>query len=228
MTSKDRKLEIFEQQSERSRKGLDTAIASSNYQLAAFNCRQGVKARLMLGLVQWRGGNDPRAALSDCVSFHKEAIQAMAYVGANNFKPTDSSIERVGFIAYLADCEWSMVELTDFKSDRLLDAVMSNSLFGPVDAASWENGMELLRQHGSPLAIETYQSYLALRNSPADLIVHSKLEGLFFKRRNDSFFSGGDQTEGGGLDNDFVVDYRLAALAKHVGLKPDSIHSWRW
>jgi hypothetical protein len=30
------------------------------------------------------------------------------------------------------------------------------------------------------------------------------------------------------LDNEFVVDYRLAALAKLAGLKVESIHSWRW
>ena len=51
---------------------------------------------------------------------------------------------------------------------------------------------------------------------------------LFRRRRGDGFFRGGDQTEGGGNDNEFTVDYRLAALAKHVGDTRTGPNRWLW
>lgn len=228
MTATNQKLELFEQQSVRSRKGLDAAIATSNYQLAALNCRQGFKSRLMRGLVQWRSGDNPTGALTECVGFHKEAIQAMESIGKSDFKMTDSAIERVGFVAYLLDMEWSVFDLVGFEADRQLDAVLSNSLFSTVDAVTWESGMKQLREHGSSLAVETYENYIAMRSGGEAGNSFTTLETCFTKRKKDKFFSGGEQTEGGGMDNEFVVDYRLAALAKHAGLKDESVHSWRW
>jgi hypothetical protein len=152
----------------------------------------------------------------------------MASIGKPDFRMTDSAIERVAFVAYLLNSDWSVFDLCGFESDRLLDAVLSNSLFGTVDSIKWESGMQQLREHGSSLAVDTYESYLAMRNVQDDGNQFATLEDCFTKRKKDKFFSGGEQTEGGGLDNDFVVDYRLAALAKHAGLKNDSVHCWRW
>ena len=39
---------------------------------------------------------------------------------------------------------------------------------------------------------------------------------LYNKRKSDSFFSGGEQTEGGGEDNQYVDDYRLQAIIEKI------------
>ena len=57
MTTIKQKLEISEQQSRRT--GLEAAIFTSNYPLAALNCRQDAKCRPMRGLIQRRRGVDP-------------------------------------------------------------------------------------------------------------------------------------------------------------------------
>jgi hypothetical protein len=182
----------------------------------------------MRGLVQWRCGDDPIGALTECVGFHREAVHAMESIGKSDFKMTDSAVERIGFIAYLLDLDWSVFDLAGFESDRLLDAVLSNSLFSSVDVSKWDIGIRQLREQGSSLAVETYESYIAIRSGQETWNSFATLEACFNKRKKDKFFSGGEQTEGGGLDNEFVVDYRLAALAKLAGLKVESIHSWRW
>jgi hypothetical protein len=182
----------------------------------------------MRGLVQWRCGDNPTGALTECLGFHREAVQAMENIGKSDFKMTDSAIERVGFVAYLLDLDWSVFDLAGFESDRLLDAVLSNSLFSTVDVSKWDIGMKQLHEQGSSLAVETYESYIAMRIGREVWNSFTTLDTCFRKRKKDKFFSGGEQTEGGGLDNEFVVDYRLAALAKLAGLKDESIHSWRW
>lgn len=221
-------IELFERQSARSNKGLSAAVVSSNYQLAAVNCRQGVKARLMRALIQWKNGDSPHDLLRETMSFHCDAIDAMKRINGNA-KLTDSSIERVGFCAYLVDANWTPFDLDGFESDRLLDGVLANQLFDRFDKTCWERGMTSLRDCGSSLAIATYSCYFELIHSlpqerPA---IVAKLEDLFAERKTDSFFSGGDQTEGGGADNDVVVDYRLGALAKQVGVQWESRHCWR-
>lgn len=228
MKATNQTLEIFEQQALRSRKGLEAAITTSNYQLAALNCRQGVKSRLMCGLVQWRCGNNPVAALTECVGFHREALNAMESISKSDFRLTDSAVERVGFIAYLLDLDWSVFDVAGFESDRLLDAVLSNSLFISVDVSKWDVGIRQLREQGSSVAVETYKSYIAIRSEKENWSSFKTLEVCFAKRKKEKFFVGSEQTEGGGLENEFVVDYRLAALAKLAGRKDESIHSWRW
>lgn len=225
----DQMIELFKQQSARSDKGLAAAKVSSNYQLAAVNCRQGVKARLMRALIRWKSGDSPYDSLCEVVSFHGEAIEAMKRINGDA-KLTDSTIERVGFCAYLVGANWTPFDLDGFESDRLLDGVLANHLFDRFDKTRWERGMTSLRDCGSSLAIATYSCYFELiHSSPQERsAIVAKLEHLFAERKADSFFSGGDQTEGGGADNDVVVDYRLGALAKRVGVQWESRHCWRW
>jgi len=229
-SSVSKKLEIFQQQSVRSAGGLCAATSANNYQLAALNCRQGVKCRLMLGLIQWRSGDDPTASLTECVRFHKEAIQSMKSIDNVTFTLLDTSVERVGFVAYLVGAEWSVFDTTGFAADRMLDAILSNSLFGAFDPDGWDSGMSELREKGSPLAVASYENYKAAvrAHSEAVTVSVSTAEECFKRRQSDPFFCNADQSEGGGTDNEFVVDYRFAALAKHIGLNSLSAHAWRW
>ena len=57
------------------------------------------------------------------VSLHYRGNQGLDL----NFKMTDSAIERIGFVTYLLDLDRSVFDLAGFESDRLIDAVLSNS-----------------------------------------------------------------------------------------------------
>ena len=91
---------------------------------------------------------------------------------------------------------------------------------------------KLLKSKRTLLAGETYRNYFALLNSGSDHAKGNALimigEGLFERRKKDSYFSGSDQTEGGGQENQLVVDYRLAAAIKQAGVHSNSPHAWIW
>jgi len=82
------------------------------------------------------------------------------------------------------------------------------------------------------LAAQTYNLYFDVLNCSEetlkvqDVIVIA--EKLYRKRASNGFFSGGNAIEGGGPDNDIVVDYRLAAILKKINYQGSSIHCWNW
>lgn len=81
------------------------------------------------------------------------------------------------------------------------------------------------------LASRTYQTYFEIldksfKNLPIEDSV-KMAEELFARRANDGFYSGAEQTEGGGQDNRIVLDYRLAAILRKARYVGESTHCWR-
>lgn len=223
---------FFDEQAKRTRLGLTAAQSSGNYQLAAMNCRQAFKCRLMKGLIEWRMGTDPSASLSEAANgFTNDWVTVLA-VGNGDGNFADVPAERISFVTYLLGKEPSIDRSTvNFESDRLLDVALGDCLFDSWNRKAWEQGMQQLRQAGSDLAIQTYELYKAVAHAAAADLPALSQEGkkLFAKRKSDSFFSGGDETEGGGEDNNVTVDYRLAALLKRAGFDGTSeVHAWKW
>jgi hypothetical protein len=113
-----------------------------------------------------------------------------------------------------------------------LDAVLGRGLQNKLDEVAWTAGLDQLRQvKGSSLAVESYMTYHRLLRSSEKCGVQAdigKAISLFEKRKNNSFYGGGEQTEGGGNDNGITVDYRLAAIMKKIGYKGNSVHLWQW
>lgn len=214
---------FFEQQANLASRGLERAIETKNRRLASLNCRQGVKSFTMAGLIQWRQGIDASNAFKRAIDFQNIAATAMTDLN-------DCPRERVGFLAFLIDLPHDQVETASLQSDRLLDSILCNSLHHEVNFAEWERGIIGLGKHGSSLAVATYDGYRQLMQVPEHerSSVFAQVANFFEQRKRDGYFSGSDQTEGGGLDNEFTVDYRLGAIAKKLGLNVDSIHSWRW
>ena len=128
-------------------------------------------------------------------------------------------------------CHCPSSSVRELTADRLLDAVIGNGLHGVWSDRLWNNGLERLQKiKGTRLAVETYSTYRALLRAPqaesgglVDLATR-----LFRKRTNDRFFSGGDQTEGGGPDNAITADYRLAAVLKKIRYADENPHRWDW
>lgn len=223
---------FFGEQADGTREGMDAAKASSNYYLATFNCRDAFACRLMQGLITWRSEADPSFFFQSAVNGLVEDWETLQSIDGHAATLTDTPAERAGFLSRLIDQhELPLSFRTDsLESDRLLDAVLSKWLFGTWDDLLWERGIGQLHQCGSDLAVDTYCLYKQIvEASPAELpTLMNKGEALFCKRQSNSFFAGGDQTEGGGDDNGFAIDYRLASLAKHLGYQGDGTHIWRW
>ncbi|WP_152052056.1 hypothetical protein [Tautonia marina] len=223
---------FFGEQTKRTRLGMAAAQSSGNYQLAAMNCRQAFKCRLMKSLIEWRMGIDPSDSLSEVVEGFVEDWAIVLAVGADDADSGDVPAERVAFVAYLVGKPRSIDVLSaNFECDRLLDLVLGNWLFSSWDCELWEKGMKQLRQAGSDLAVRTYELYKAITNAAASDLPALSQEGesLFAKRKADGFFRGGDQTEGGGDDNNITIDYRLAAILKRSGfVDEERVHVWKW
>lgn len=218
----------------RSNMGMAAAKENGNYQLAALNCRQALKSKMMQGLITWRSGDNPTPFFEQAVSRFAEDWQTLRAIGGNASMLSDAGYEQVYFLALLVNQALPFTTESnapkELQCDRMLDAVLGQWLFDGWDARLWEAGMEELQLKGSGLAVEAYEFYRKVtRATKQDLPqLEASADKLFRRRKKDSFFSGGVQTSGGGQDNDFTVDYRFAALAKHIGYVGNSIHAWRW
>lgn len=203
-----------------------------DYYLATINCGEAFKCRLMKSLIEWRMGTDPSESLAEVVDGFAHDWETVCTIGSGNAKSADVPAEREAFVAYLIG-KPSSTEISSegLDSDRLLDFVLGCWLFESWDDELWEQGTQQLRQAGSDLAIRTYELYRAVVDAERGGLSALSQEGeqLFAKRKSDSFFSGGDQTEGGGDDNNVTIDYRLAALLKRAGFDgTNKVHVWKW
>ena len=95
----------------------------------------------------------------------------------------------------------------------------------------WAEGLRQLKAEGRcALSIETYSTYYHLLRSGGDGVEElvQRATQLFDMRKDDEFFMGGPETEGGDLDNLVTVDYRLAAILKKIRYAGENVHRWRW
>jgi hypothetical protein len=225
---------FFGEQADGAGEGILAAQSASDYYLAAVNCAEGFKCRLMQGLITWRMGRNPTEHLCQAVRQFRNDWQAVMTIGGEAANPSDAAFEQVPFVAYLIGEPLPFAVDPSVTSrvecDRLLDAVLGRWLFDTWDASDWQQGLEELRRKGSQLAVETYELYSRMTQASHEELPRLAEEAatLFSRRKKDAFFAGGVQTAGGGPDNDFTVDYRFAALAKRVGYNGDSIHCWCW
>ena len=221
---------FFGEQAEGAGEGMQAAQSSANYYLATVNCVERFKCRLMQGLIRWRMGSAPTDFLTLAVRGFSSDWEILVAIGGDNAKLSDTPAEKVPFLSCLIGQQVVPIDIDGLEGDRLLDAVLGRWLCGSWDVTHWEQGIEHLHSSRSKLALDTYELYKAVAHaSPSDLsALMENGKNLFKKRRTDRFFSGGDQTEGGGNDNDVTVDYRLASLVKHAGYEGEGARAWQW
>lgn len=140
----------------------------------------------------------------------------------------DLPLEKAMIISYLngeamhLEYHYASADMPEQRLDYLIASTLFfnfTSVEFNVDASK-EIKMLATRPDGH-LASRTYQTYFdILDRSSKGLSIEASLqkaEELFELRARDAFYSGGDQTEGGGEDNKIVRDYRLAAILKKAG-----------
>ncbi|WP_395745498.1 hypothetical protein [Prosthecobacter sp.] len=224
-------IDFFAQQCALFSKGVDGAVKSKNYYLATLNIGQAFNASVMQGLIGWRCGlMSPVESFKKAVRQLSEGVRTIESFSENNCSK-DLPIEKAVVISFLVDLPLPTLRINDLRSDRLLDAVLGNGLCRDWDESAWNTGLAQLKQNKrATLAVKTYTAYNHLRKNEGEdlneLIEHA--ESFFQNRAKDAFFSGGDETDGGGPDNDITIDYRLAAIMKKIGYNGGSAHRWQW
>lgn len=225
-------INFFAGQLERSFNGLAVAQASRNWRLAAVNYGQLFKCHLMQGLISWRLQQDPTQSLCKAVAVVADGISTLRTL--SELQDAEKSLP-IGKAALIASLTSKRFEVANAACDNLpfdlqLDFLLATST--PADTEPALLVAELSKGKRTSLAADTYQNYFDILASGGDSErieeLTKKGEVLFAKRARDSFFSGGDQTEGGGPDNSLVVDYRLAVALKRAGKRSNSLHAWAW
>jgi hypothetical protein len=221
-------IEFFGQQAALWSNGLRLAVERKDYHQATLCVGQVFKGFLMQGLIAWRiGQGSPVEALKSAVRAAHDGAQALDTLPAAN-PGRDVPLHTASFVAYLVDMASPPVVTSELTADSLLDAVLANGLRDTWDAAAWNRGIEQLKKNKrAALAVETYAAYERLLHGAAGAAHADFAAQLFQKRARDGFYKGGDQSAGGGPDNAFTIDYRLAAVMKKVGYAGENLHQWR-
>lgn len=216
-------------------RGLELAKSSRNLQLAALNFRQLFKGHLMCGLIKWRQQENPTSYFDDAIRLVTEAAITLPDWSPSFNIGEGLPLGRASLLASLTGVPFSLAqqESSTLPVDVRLDCLLANT--GPsANAKDSANALigELRGSKRTALAADTYENYFDILsgegNSDCMEELLKKGEALFAKRARDAFFSGGDQTEGGGPDNALVVDYRLALALKKVRYSCNSMHAWAW
>lgn len=222
--------QLFSRQASRAEKGILAARKSRNGQLLLLNSRQMFRSLLMQGLMSWRRGNDPTVALGQALDALMFSVELLNEIDLSRRSACQLPLESAGIIASLLGRNFfSHFEASDPDPVRQLDINIARVLLS--DTSSGTRVLvnhSILIQKAGPLAARTYAVYANMLQGQCGIDLVAEAGDLFDKRGKDTFYCGGDQTEGGGMDNLQVVDYRLAAILKKVGYKGGSIHQWRW
>jgi len=226
-------IDFFIKQSERAAKGLASAKLAENYQLSALNGRQLFKSKLMHGLILWRIGEDPRRVFGEAVDAVVEGATVLQTLDGNSDVGVDLPLERASILSYLIGRSFVLQATGSELSNP--EKYLDNMLMSEIETGiRRDEFMAKIASVGEKkdfsLVARIYRSYadmLDKSEAPSEEAV-TFAEKLFLNRSTDKFYSGGEQTEGGGADNKLVVDYRLGAVLKKLGYIGNSAHRWRW
>lgn len=188
----------------------------------------------MAGLIEWRHDlGDPREDLGKAVDLLERAVQLLPGVKVWDGVPIPAAC----FLSFLLDRDGTSLRNALPKPEERSKAVadvqthLEADLLRSFDGEVSEEDSSRVPRSRSKVLVASYQTYRDLLHCPpkerAGLVAQA--ESNFLGRRKDSWFSGGVGIYGGGLNNDTVVDFVLAAVLKKNGASDLSkVHGWRW
>ncbi len=199
--------------------------------LLELNMRQVAQNHLMSALIDWRHRlTNPRPKLTLAFNACASALEVLPILDSPTPLHSRFRFYDIVFLAKLLDIDVpikcvpvlkecrSNAEVDSCLDFALAETLLGFNVLGPiVETAAFTNRQNLLKT--------TYSTYLDLLNGIFDAI--ELAEENFTERRKNSYYSGGLQIDGGGLNNSDVIDYRLACVLKTSGVKTDSIHELR-
>jgi hypothetical protein len=194
------------------------------------NSHHAYLCQCMVGLLIWRGGSNPTEALSKALAV-AELVPANYEVAGFPYLWVNFDVASAGLLAILLEVEVPaslkavlpsedlILRATREYSAQALSLSLTAVLMGRsqpefldavLSAVPKIRRLSLLRE-----TFECYRDLLDPDGTYATFIERVRhAESLFLRRKRSDYFSGGRQVDGGGPDNDFVVDYRLAAILK--------------
>ncbi|QXH87727.1 hypothetical protein HU773_018920 [Pseudomonas shahriarae] len=143
------------------------------------------------------------------------------------------TIEKLKIFAFLVDGEIEVekdcrsIEPSDRKLDCILAAILAGGSISSYSDAVAVELIKLSKVKRSALAAKTYQLYFNIFRCEGVGEVDTAGD-LYRQQAADAFYVNGYESEGGGLDNGLVVDYRLGAILKYLDYFGTSAHLWRW
>ena len=198
---------------------------------ALHNYDHAAQSRLFRALLGWRTGLlDPVPDLRQSVEVSEATVAFLDTTDVGPLRPMFDPVPGAYCAILLGQRDSPVVVETrrlavrptprGLTVDRALEGWLIGALLGRDPGAGPEVASGLASQKRMALVGATYSTYFALAalsegdgSAATDLTRHA-LE-LFRRRRSNGYYSGGVQYEGGGPDNDLVVDYHLAAIWRY-------------
>lgn len=235
MMSALEQINLFENQLEPTWDGVQAAERDRNYYGASDLLGVLLDCAMMVGLIQWRQGTNPAASLRRVIEFATQGRELLNRIDNDQehwkYAPFYRAIYVHGILDEMMDpdrysrCDFSMWRNARLETMQIfLDYAVITAARTGTPPEGWDS---LVSSFGAKkphkLAAETYVEYVALvlalkdgQREKASVSVQ-RLSKLFASRKTNSFYSGGAQCEGGGADNDQIVDFRLAAILRTFG-----------
>lgn len=221
-------LEMFREASERGANFGPDAVRHGNWPIAIFNNNTESRGHFMRALIGWRTGElDPRADLEATVAAAERGVEL---VRSNDVGPLRAMLHPVpGAYAALLTGAPAPAVFDEFRRyevwpppkglspDRSLDAALVAALTRNVEPDLAEALAALERRSRTRLLAETFGTYFELarldpRAAEPAAVLARRAAQLFERRGRNAYYAGGIDYEGGGPDNPYVPDFRLAAI----------------
>jgi hypothetical protein len=247
---------FYEEQAEESARFAQAARENRDFHLLVLNQKQFIAEALTSGLVRWRRRvGDPRPVFRRAVTGSATFLAEGTEVDPSQMPWKHVWFELTDYLRTLLGEPVDGPFLAQCLGDRLPDKQEFDDLglgdrfaglavvLRLATGRAWPLWHELLDRRAqnkrAALFVQTYAGYWDLLDAieAGDAREASEralqLGSLYAKRKRDPYYSGGIQFEGGGPDNDDVLDFRLAAIlksasARGLSLPPQFVHQWAY
>lgn len=244
---------------ERSLKLISQASVEKRYSLATLNFTLALQRSLMLAMLEWRHNlGNPLQALTQSLEFAFRAFPELSEIDSTqkHWQSVNFGVPSYGcgILRRTIDprlsewhCQFRDWQELAWKHDgiyleKFLDAGIFHSLMHGAAPEGWNDLLaKVATQKRRKLVHETYTAYMDIvtsarqGDSSQSNAAVVRAAANYNKRASNAYYSGGPGFEGGGPDNEHVIDYRLAALIRMrlpdqgASLTGDAaIHVWRW
>lgn len=192
------------------------------------NTEQIFKLNLQIALLQWRNNQNPKDLLIIALNDFYTRLQKIKTFDDYKEFINPYFIIVAKYFAFLIDTEFNfdLKQLNTQSEYNGLDYTLYKLVLKDFDfRGDIENFLnKISKRKKEQLAFETYCNYFEIledfeKNKKVENSKITMAESYFTKRAKDSFFSNGQQIEGGYLENKEVVDFRLAVILKKSNLK---------
>ncbi|KPF82666.1 hypothetical protein IP83_11315 [Novosphingobium sp. AAP93] len=218
-------------------------VAQGEHEQVYQNLCVALEKEFEIALLYWRQGKSPIEDMKAALTTSQKMLAAIV-----DWRLNDDAIMGYGdvwnlvrYISYLLDLPVKLPEdgLSRIREDKsqYADVALDYHVLDALEGREWRDGVtELLERLATKkrqmLAAETFRTYFDLLDALGETGQVETLAGVadinYKRRANDPFYGGGPAYMGGGPDNIYVIDYRLAAILKYLEWEGNMIHKWNW